>query len=363
MNRFIKRSSNTTGQTTDGPLGQTAGQTSNQTAGQSISKTIGKTSGPIALVMLTLGTITANAQQNYPQRPIRMIVPFAAGGTTDTIGRFIARDLGERLAQQVVVENRGGGGGTLGSEVAARSQADGYNILLASAESFGMTDGILKRLNYNPEKDLVPVTMISRAPNTFTIHPSVKASTIKELIDFSRSNPGKLRYGSPGVGSNPHLIGELFKARYKLDITHVPYKGGGNGIVDVVSGEIEMILTGINTAAPRVKAGQLRSLAITGSARSPQLPGVPTMAEAGTDDFVLGALFGVYVPGGTPAAPLTRLQRELATIAGAPDFRNRLVELGQEPTETLQGEVFGKYMLAEARRWRDLARAAGVKDE
>jgi tripartite-type tricarboxylate transporter receptor subunit TctC len=319
--------------------------------------------GMLALALLATVAFAANAQQAWPQRPLRMIVPFAAGGTTDTIGRFIAKDLGDRLGQSVVVENRGGGGGVVGSEVAARSQPDGYNMLLASAESFGMTDGILKHLNYNPEKDLVPVTMISRAPNTFTVHPSVKANTLKELIDFARANPGRLRYGSPGIGSNPHLIGELFKSRYKLDITHVPYKGGGNGILDVVSGEIEMIVTGINTAAPRVKGNQLRALAITGSSRSPLLPGVPTMAEAGADDFVLGALFGVYVPAGTPAAPIGRLQQELAAVASAPDFRNRLIEVGQEPAETLQGEAFGKYMLAEARRWRDLARAAGVKDE
>ncbi|MFM9968673.1 MAG: Bug family tripartite tricarboxylate transporter substrate binding protein [Burkholderiales bacterium] len=313
--------------------------------------------------LLGIGTLAVSAQQPYPQRPVRMVVPFAAGGTTDTIGRFIAKDLGERLGQSVVVENRGGGGGVVGTEVAARSQPDGYNILLASAESFGMTDGILKRLNYNPEKDLLPVTMISRAPNTFTVHPSVKANSLKELIDFARANPGKLRYGTPGIGSNPHLIGELFKSRFKADITHVPYKGGGNGIVDAVSGEIEVILTGINTAAPRVKAGQLRTLAITGSSRSPLLPGVPTMAEAGAEDFVLGALFGIYVPAGTPAVPIGRLQKELAAVAGVADFRNRLIEVGQEPAETLQGEAFGKYMLAEARRWRDLARAAGVKDE
>ena len=317
----------------------------------------------LGAAVIALASALAHAQQTYPLRPVRMIVPFAAGGTTDTIGRFIAKDLAERLGQSVIVENRGGGGGTVGAEVAARSQPDGYNILLASAEAFGMTDGILKRLNYNPEKDLAPVTMISRAPNTITLHPSVKATTLKELIEFARANPGKLRYGSPGIGSNPHLIGELFKSRFKLDITHIPYKGGGNGIVDAVSGQIEMIVTGINTAAPRVKAGQLRTLAITGSSRSPLLPGVPTMAEAGAEDVVLGALFGVYVPGGTPAAPIARLQKELAAVAGAPDFRNRLIEVGQEPAETLQGQAFGKYMLAEARRWRDLARAAGVKDE
>ena len=315
--------------------------------------------GAVALLCM-VGLVQA---QGYPQRPVRMIVPFAAGGTTDSLGRVVAHFLGERLGQQVVVENRGGGGGTLGSELGARAAPDGYTLLLGSAEAFGMTHGILKRLAYNPEKDLVPVTMLARAPNTFAVHPSIRATTVKELVEFARANPGKLRFGSPGIGSNPHLIGELFRDRFKLDIQHVPYKGGGNSIIDLVSGQIEMLVTGVNTVASRHKAGQARVLAMTGSVRTPLMPEVPTMAEVGVNDFVLGALFGVFVPAGTPADVVGRLSRELLAISQMPDFRKRLVDIGQEVTEPLTGEAFGRYMSAEAQRWRELAQMAGVKDE
>jgi len=293
-----------------------------------------------------------------------MIVPFAAGGTTDALGRVLAFFMSERLGHQVVVENRSGGGGTLGPEVAVRSTPDGYTILLGSAEAFGMTEGMRKRLAYNPDRDLVPVTMVARAPNIFIVHPSVPANTLSQLIDFCRSNPGKIRYGSPGVGSNPHLIGELFASRFKLDMTHVPYKGGGAGIADVQSGQIEMLITGVATAAGRVRAGQVRPLVVTGGARTPLLPDVPTMAQAGVDNFVLGALFGILVPAGTPAEVIERLGRELALISQNPDYRKRIIiDIGQEVTEPLQGDAFGSTLRAEAARWRELSTMAGVKDE
>lgn len=293
---------------------------------------------------------------------MRLIVPFAAGGTTDSLGRVVAVFLGERLGQQVVVDNRPGGGGTLGAEVGARSQADGYVLLLGSAESFGMTHAIAARLSYNPDKDLVPVTMLARAPNAFVVNPSVKAHTLRELAELARSSAGSLRDGSPGIGSNPHLIGELFKQRFRLDMTHVPYKGGGAGIVDVVSGQIEVLVTGSATAAPRARAGQVRVLAITGAERTPLMPDVPTMAEAGADDFVLGALFGVLVPWGTPAEAIVRLSRELAALSKSADYRRRIIDIGQEVTEPLAGEAFGRAMRAEAMRWRELAEIAGVKE-
>jgi len=314
----------------------------------------------LALLVLLAG---ASHAQIYPQRPVRLIVPFAAGGTTDTLGRFIAQPLTERLGQQVVVENRAGGGGIVGSEVAARAQPDGYALLLGSAESFGMTYDIAKRLGYNPEKDLMPVTMIARAPNAFVVHPSLKAYTLKDLIGLARAHPGKLHFGSPGVGSNPHLIGELFKTRFKLDMVHVPYKGGGASIIDLMAGQIETLVTGLATVAPRHTAGRARALAMTGNARSPLLPEVPTMAETGVDELVLGALFGVFVPSGTPPDVTARLARELGAITQAPDFRKRLAEIGQETTEPLAGAAFGRYMLGEVKRWRELAELAGVREQ
>ena len=309
-----------------------------------------------------VATARAQSQSRWPQRPLRMIVPFAAGGTTDAIGRVVAQLLGDRLGQQVVVDNRPGAGGVLGSEVGARAQPDGYTILMASAGTYGMTDGIAKRLNYDPDRDLIPCTMLARAPNAVAVHPSVNAHTLKELVELARANPGRIHYGSPGIGSNPHLIGALFADRAKVDMTHVPYKGGGNSIVDLVSGQIEALWTGVVTIAPRHKAGQARALAVTGAQRTPLMPDVPTMAEAGYDDFVLGALFGVFVPAGTPPESVSRLTSELVSVVRDPEYRRRLVDIGQEPTDPLTGVAHARAMRAEAERFRRIAELAGVRD-
>ena len=315
------------------------------------------------LFVLLVGWAGGTPAQGYPQRVVRLIVPFAAGGTTDALGRVTAALLSDRLGQQVVVENRPGGGGIVGSEAGARARPDGYTLLLGSAETFGMTHGIAKRLAYNPDTDLVPVIMLARAPNTFTVHPSVPARTLKQLIALARSQPGKLHFGSPGVGSNPHLIGELFKHRFKLDMQHVPYKGGGASIIDVISGQIEMVITGIVTVATRTSTGQVRVLAVTGSRRTPLMPDVPTMAEAGVDEFVLGALFGILAPAGTPAEATGRVIRELTALVQTADFRKRMVDIGQEQTEPLTGDAFGRVIRGEAQRWRELAAMAGVRDD
>jgi tripartite-type tricarboxylate transporter receptor subunit TctC len=315
-------------------------------------------------LLLLLAFISFNVDaQGYPNRAVRMIVPFAPGGTTDGLGRVTAVYLSERLGQQVVVDNRPGGGGTIGAEAGARATPDGYTILLGSAEAFGMTDAMRKRLAYNPDKDLVPVTMMARSPNVFIVHPSLNINSLADLIAFAKANPGKIRYGSPGIGSNPHLIGEVFASRAGVQMTHVPYKGGGAGIADVVSGQIEMLVTGVVTASARVKSGQVKPLVITGSARTPLMPDVPIMAEAGMPDFVLGALFGVFVPAGTPSEAVERLGRELPQVSASAEYRKRIIDIGQEVTEPLAGEAFGRAMRAEAARWRELANMAGVKDE
>jgi tripartite-type tricarboxylate transporter receptor subunit TctC len=316
-------------------------------------------------ILAALGLVLGAAAfaQTYPQRPVRMIVPFAAGGTTDAVGRVLAHYLGERLGQQVVVDNRPGGGSTIGSEAVARATADGYTVLFNSQETYGITEADMKRLTYNPQKDLVPVAMVARAPNAFVVHPSVKATSTKELIELARANPGKLRYGSPGIGTNVHIIGEAFKQRFKIDMVHVPYKGGGQAINDVVSGQIEVLIGGAATVAPRVRAGQVRGLALTGGTRAAIMPDVPTMAEAGVSDFVLGPLFGVFVPAGTPAAVTERLAREIVAVTKLPEFKKRLTDIGAEEVEPLIGEAFGRYMLEEVRRWREMAAAVGIKGE
>lgn len=316
----------------------------------------------LAGLLLALAACAAQAQ-NYPQRPVRLIVPFAAGGLTDATARFFAHYAGEKLGQSLIVENRGGGGGTIGSAVAARSTPDGYTLLFSSVETYGMTYADAKKLTYNPEKDFAPIAVIARGANTFVVHPSVKAATIQELIALARDNPGKLRFCSPGVGSNPHIIGEMFKKRFGLDIVHVPYKGGGAGVIDVVSGQIEMCVLGSSTAAPRVKAGQLRGLAVTSGSRSPLMPDVPTMAQAGVNDFVLGPLFLLVAPAGTPADIVARLTRDTVAVSRMPEFRSRLVEVGSEAVEAVTGDAFNRQVLGEAQRWREMAELAGVKDE
>ena len=316
-----------------------------------------------ALVALGLAlAAAAAAAQSYPERAVKLIVPFAAGGTTDALGRALAVALGERLGQAVTVDNRAGGGGTIGAEAGARSAPDGYTLLLGSVESYGMTNADAKRLNYNPEKDLAPVAMVSRAPNVIAVHPSVKANTLNELVALARSSPGKVRYGSPGVGTNAHIIMEVFNQRNGIDLVHVPYKGGGAGINDLLSGQIEMSIIGVVTTAGHVRAGKLRALAVTGATRPAVMPDVPTMAEAGFNDFVLGALFGVFVPAGTSVDIIGRLIRETVAAKQNADFRKRVSDIGQELTEDITGAAFGRYMAAEARRWRYMAAAAGLKD-
>ena len=316
----------------------------------------------LALAVLLL-TVNVCGAQSYPQRPVRMIVPFAAGGLMDTASRFFARSLGERLGQQIIVENRAGGGGIVGSATAARSTPDGYTLLFSALVTYGSTYGEVKRLTYNPDRDFVPVALLARGVNVFAVHPSVKATTIKELVALARAKPGTLRYCSAGIGSNPHITGEMFKHRLNVDIVHVPYKGGGAGVIDVVSGQVEMCVLGTSTAAQQVKAGQLRALAVTSASRSPLMPDVPTMAEAGVDDFVLGPLFLFLAPAGTPGDVVARLTRETIAVAQTAEFRNRLIENGYEPVEPLTGDAFRRYVLAEAERWRQMAAIAGVKDE
>jgi tripartite-type tricarboxylate transporter receptor subunit TctC len=316
----------------------------------------------LAALLLAFASFVAQAQ-NYPQRPVRLIVPFAAGGITDAAARFFAHYAGEKLGQSLIVENRGGGGGTVGSAVAARANPDGYTLLFSSVETYGMTYADQKKLTYSPEKDFTPIAVIARGANAFVVHPSVKATTIQELVALARANPGKLRYCSPGVGSNPHIIGEMFKKRFNLDIVHVPYKGGGAGVIDVVSGTIEMCVLGGSTAAPRVKAGQLRGLAVTSGSRSPLMPDVPTMAQAGVNDFVLGPLFLLVAPAGTPADIVARLTRDTVAVSQMPEFRNRLVEIGSEAVEPVTGDAFNRQVLGEAQRWREMAELAGLKDE
>jgi tripartite-type tricarboxylate transporter receptor subunit TctC len=296
-------------------------------------------------------------------RPIRLIVPFAAGGTTDLVSRLVGAQLAERLGQPVVVENRPGGGGTLGADVAAKATPDGHTLVMGSLESYGMTPTAAKRLAYNPETDLAPIVLVAFAPSVLAVHPSLPVRTIREFIDYARANPGRIRYGIVGIASNTHLTGELLRQRLDIDIIAVPYKGGGPALIDAVSGQTEAIIAAASTLAPRLKSGELRALGLTSAKRLALLPGVPTMEEAGIPDVVMGAVLGLFATAGSPPPELQRIARETVEIVKLPEMRNRFRDLGIEEVEPLTGAAFGDYMRREARRWREIASVANIKED
>lgn len=296
-------------------------------------------------------------------RPIRLVVPFAAGGTTDLVSRLVGAQLAERLGQPVVVENRPGGGGTLGADVAAKATPDGHTLVMGSLESYGMTPTAQKRLPYDPEKDLAPIVLVAFAPSVLAVHPSLPVRTMKEFIDYARANPGRIRYGIVGIASNTHLTGELLRQRLNIDIIAVPYKGGGPALIDAVSGQTEAIIAAASTIGPRLKSGELRALGLTSAKRLALLPDVRTMEEAGIPGVVMGAVLGLFATAGSPAPALQRIARETVEIVKLPDMRNRFRDLGIEEVEPLTGAAFGDYMRKEARRWREIATVANIKEE
>jgi tripartite-type tricarboxylate transporter receptor subunit TctC len=314
---------------------------------------------PVFLLLAVL-SFTANAQSG---RPIRLIVPFAAGGSTDVVSRLVAIPLAERLGQPIVVENRTGGGGVVGADAAAKATPDGHTLVMGSLESYGMTPAAAARLPYNPERDLAPIVLVAFVPSVLAVHPSLKLRSMKEFIEYARANPGKIRYGTVGLATNTHLTGELLKQRLKIDIVHVPYKGGGPAMIDAVSGQIEGLIAGAATVAPRVKGGELSVLGLTSSKRMPLIPDVPTMDEQGIPDVVMGAVLGLFATAGSPAPILQRIATETTAVLRLPEIRSRWRDLGVEEVEPIAGAAFGDYMRKEAQRWRAISIAAGVKEE
>ncbi len=296
-------------------------------------------------------------------RPTRLIVPFAAGGTTDLVSRLVGAQLAERLGQPVVVENRPGGGGTLGADVAAKATPDGHTLVMGSLETYGMTPTAQRRLPYDPEKDLAPIALVAFAPSVLAVHPSLPVRTIKEFVDYARANPGRIRYGIVGIASNTHLTGELLRQRLNIEIIAVPYKGGGPALIDAVSGQTEAIIAAASTLAPRLKSGELRALGLTSAKRLALLPGVPTLEETGIPDVVMGAVLGLFATAGSPPPALQRIARETVEIVRLAEMRNRFRDLGIEEVEPLTGAAFGDYMRKEARRWREIATAANIKED
>src|SRR5207344_218004 len=313
----------------------------------------------IALVLCSLFVTAAGAQDAYPSRPLKFILPFPPGGGTDILGRVIAERMSAGLGQPVVTENRGGAGGNVGAEAAAKSTPDGYTIVLV-APSLAISPSLYSKLNYDPVKDFAPVSLVATVPNVMVTHPSVPASTLAEFIRLAKTKPGEMNFGSGGSGTSNHLAGELFNIVAGVKLVHVPYKGVNLAMQDVLGGNIHFVVIGIPAAAPHIKAGKLRALAVLAPARSPALPEVPTAAEAGMPAFEVTTWYGVLAPAATPRPIVTRLNQELVKIMHSAELKAPLAASGTEP-RTSTPEEFAAYIQQEIAKWGDVVRKADLK--
>jgi tripartite-type tricarboxylate transporter receptor subunit TctC len=301
--------------------------------------------------------------QAYPVKPIRMVVPFAPGGPTDILGRMMAQKLTEGLGQQVIVENRPGAGGTIGTEAVAKSPNDGYTLLLGSNSPLAINVTLLDSLPYDPLKDFSPIIHIGTAPLVLVVHPSVAVRSVADLVRMLREKPDAYSFGSSGNGTPQHLSGELFKSLAGVKMMHVPYKGSGPLIIDLVGGQVPLAFDSIVPLLPHIKSGRLRALAQTLYVRSSLLPETPTMAEAGVPGFETYGWYGVLAPGRTPKPVVDALHGVMAKALRAPELRSRLIEMGAEPNLASTPEQFGAFIRAEIDKWGRIVRESGAKSD
>ena len=297
----------------------------------------------------------------YPDRPLRFILPFPAGGATDTIGRTIAQKLGESMGQNVLVDNRPGAGGNLGIELAAKAAADGYTLLLCSP-TCAISPSLYRKLNYDPQRDLAPISLVATIPTLLVVNPGVPAKSLRELVELARARPGKLNYGSGGVGSSNHLAMELMKSLAKIDIVHVAYKGTGQALASLAAGEIQMVAISPPAALPLLQANRVRALAVLREKRIAAMPDVPTAVEAGMPGLSVNTWYGMLTRSGTPATLIAELNARTNTALQSADTRERLAGVGVEAAGTTP-QFFGEFIKKETERLGRIVREAGIKAE
>jgi len=308
---------------------------------------------------LLLGPALAQGQDAYPSKPVRLILPFPPGGGTDILGRLVAERLAARLGQPVVTENRGGAGGNLGAEAAVRAAPDGYTLLLA-APTLAISPSLYAKLSYDPLKDLAPISLVATVPNVMITHPSVPANTLQEFIALAKAKPGEMNFGSGGSGTSNHLGGEMFNIVAGVKLVHVPYKGVNLAMNDAMTGNVQLVIIGIPAAAPQIKAGKLRALAVLAPQRSDALPDVPTATEAGLPDLDVTTWYGLLAPAATPKPIIARLNAEIVQTMREPELNERLAAMAVDPV-TSTPEEFAIYIRQETAKWGAVVRKAGLR--
>jgi tripartite-type tricarboxylate transporter receptor subunit TctC len=304
--------------------------------------------------------LAVNAEEPaYPERPINMVVTFAAGGSSDVLARSVADSMSRGLGKQVAVDNRPGAGGHIGAEAVAHAAPDGYTILFGTNGTLGIGPAIYQNLRYDPLHDLAPIGILHKLPLLLIVNPSVPAKNLKELIDYARSNPGALSFASAGVGSVSHLAGELLKEQAKIDILHVPYKGGGAAVPDLISGRVSMMLETIPNALPLARSGQMRAIGVTTKERSASAPDIPTLAESGLPDFDVSAWTGLFAPAGTPRPIIDRLNAETQKLTGDKDYVALVQKMGTDVAASTP-EAFGAFVRDDVARWTQVIDHAGI---
>ena len=301
-----------------------------------------------------------SAQDSYPNKPIRFVVPFVAGGPTDIQGRMLGEKLGQRLGQQVVIDNRGGAGGNIGMEIVAKAPADGYTLVIATVGTWAVNPHLYKNMPFDVIKDFAPILQVSTSPGVLVIHPAVKAASVKELIALARDKPGTLNYGSSGVGGFGHICGELFTSMTKTKMTHVPYKSSAPSLTDLISGQIQVLFNNMISTVPHVKGNRLRALATTGATRSPALADLPTIAESGLPGYENSSWSAIATPAGIPKPIVARLHKEFSEILKLPDIQAKHTEVGAQIVGGAP-EQFHTYLKAEVAKFGKLVKAAGIQ--
>ena len=314
-----------------------------------------------ALAAALVAPCAVDAQQNYPAKSVRLVVPSAPGGGTDITARVMAPKLSEFLGQQVVVENRAGAGTMIGGEVVARAAPDGYTLLMGIS-TLAINPAMYRKVPYDALKDFAPITQAVSLPNILVVHPSLPARTVKELVAFAKARPGQIQFASAGVGTNPHLAAELFLSMTGTKMLHVPYKGSGAGVIDVIAGHVPVMTPSILTGLPHAKAGRLRALGVTSAKRAGGAPEIPTIAEAGVPGYDAVQWFGILAPTGTPRPVIDRVHRDSVRVLQSADIKERLQADGADPVASTP-EEFAAFLRSETTKWAKVVKAVGIQPE